>query len=478
MRSVKRSQFLLVTLVIAVLAITMGLAVSRLLTRAVADWDTENVAAIVRAELADAGVDSLFRDPSAPGVRARWQAALSEMTDLIPGVVRCKVWSRDRVVIWSDDAALIGKQPSDDDPDLRAALAGQVIFRLMEPDRDDTEVAWRSQVLSRIYVPIASTPAGDIRGVIELRKIPGRLSTNLTTALVVVWVIAGAGGLALWLVIWPLPRTRVPSGAPAPAAPPPRPAAETLAEIRERFGFVPPFFEPAIEAPAVLENLWRQTLSAYVENPLPALFKEKLFAYLSRYCAVPYCIVCHSCALRPLGMTAGDVLALLDTPLRTELEITGALTLLGAAGGPLAAWPDPGSPLEEALSSCAVFMFLHPDRAARCQSEARRLLGARYARLTEFLAYVKTCHAWVEAHPELAYEADRRAQEHLGALLQQDPRLAEFFRDYRARVLRERQSAEARRLAELEARAAELTRANEALRVEIRQARARHEDRD
>jgi hypothetical protein len=319
-------------------------------------------------------------------------------------------------------------------------------------------------MLSRIFVPIVSTTGGGVRGAVELRKIPSRLSTNLTKSLLVVWAIAVAGAAALWLVTRRADTPRVTPGAS-------RTAAEILAEIRERFGFVPPFFEPAVETPAVLENLWQQTLSAYVENPLPPLFKEQLFAYLSRYCSVPYCIVCHSCALRPLGMTAAEVLALLETPPPADTEVTDALTVLAAAPGPLTDWPPPGSLLEDALIACAIFMFREPDHAARGQTEMRRLLGSRYARLTEFLAYVKTCHAWVEAHPELAYEADQRARDHLGALLEQDARLAEFFRDYRGRVLRERQSAEARRLTELEAKADELARANDALRGEIRQAR-------
>ena len=79
-----------------------------------------------------------------------------------------------------------------------------------------------------------------------------------------------------------------------------RTSKQIKAEIVEKFGFVPPFFYPAEQTPQVLENLWQQTRLAYVNNPLPALFKEKLSAYLSRYCAVPYCMICHSCTLRPL----------------------------------------------------------------------------------------------------------------------------------------------------------------------------------
>lgn len=73
-------------------------------------------------------------------------------------------------------------------------------------------------------------------------------------------------------------------------------------------------------------------------------------------------IVCHSCALRPLGMSAAEVLALLDAPPHSDMEIIADLTVLSAEPDPLTKWPAPGS-------------SLHPDRAERCPVEARRLLA-------------------------------------------------------------------------------------------------------
>jgi len=34
---------------------------------------------------------------------------------------------------------------------------------------------------------------------------------------------------------------------------------------------------------------------------------------------------------------------------------------------------------------------------------------------------MKTCLVWMEAHPEIAYEGDKRVQNHLGALLEDEP---------------------------------------------------------
>lgn len=251
-----------------------------------------------------------------------------------------------------------------------------------------------------------------------------------------------------------------------------RESGEIFAEIKDRFGFLPPFFSPAEETPEVLEHLWRQTLSAYVNNPLPALFKEKLFAYLSRYCTVPYCIVCHSCALRPLGMTAQEVLDLLDRSSPRESEIEEKLAAMVTLSGPLSAWPEPHSPIEESLFLCSISIFLKQDHAERYRSEVRRLLGpAYYNHLLMFLSYVKMCHLWVESHPELVYETDKRAQDHLRFLLSEAPALADFFRDYQGRMGRERRRREDRLMEEIaERKAAEeaLAEGKERLAVTLR----------
>ncbi|MBV9387723.1 MAG: GAF domain-containing protein [Chroococcidiopsidaceae cyanobacterium CP_BM_ER_R8_30] len=219
-----------------------------------------------------------------------------------------------------------------------------------------------------------------------------------------------------------------------------RTSEQIKTEIIVRFGFLPPFFEPAEQTPQVLENLWQQTLSTYINNPLPALFKEKLSAYLSRFCAVPYCMICHSCTLRPLGLKAREVLELLETPPLTTTDVDRHIKLLAAQPDILNPWPESNSKLEESLLYCSIFIALQ-DQTEPFQNELRRILGpVNYQHLVAFIAYVKTCHVWMEAHPEIAYEADKRVQDHLTALLEEEPALAEFFHNYQAKVKRECQS--------------------------------------
>ncbi|GIF13400.1 sensor histidine kinase [Actinoplanes teichomyceticus] len=225
------------------------------------------------------------------------------------------------------------------------------------------------------------------------------------------------------------------------------------AEIEDRFGFFPPFFTPALDRAATLDNLWQQTLRSYIDNTLPSLWLEQLFAVLSRYCDVPYCLVCHSCALRPLGMDATAILRLLDGPGGLP-DPEEAATVLTAAPADLAGWAQPG-PVADAAMRATVSLFLRDgDRDTLAPLLRRVVPAADMDQLVMFLGYVTTCLEWVEAHPELSVEADLRAMTHLGPLLAEQPALGRFFADY----TRRRRTAMAGREAVLAERVAQADR--------------------
>ncbi len=217
-----------------------------------------------------------------------------------------------------------------------------------------------------------------------------------------------------------------------------RTSQQIATEIEEKLGFFPPFFSPALQTPQVLENLCQQTLCAYIENPLPSLFKEKLSAYLSRFCPVPYCLVCHSCSLWELGMQAQEILTLLETHPPNQQEVDEHLRLLSAQTGLLRVLSGLNSVLEDSLLYCSIFIALNADETKDCRHELRCLLGAEtYQYLVTFIAYVKTCHEWMEAHPEVTYETDKRVQDNFDGLVGEEPKLANFFNTYWDRVKQE-----------------------------------------
>jgi two-component system phosphate regulon sensor histidine kinase PhoR len=213
-------------------------------------------------------------------------------------------------------------------------------------------------------------------------------------------------------------------------------------EIEECLGFLPPFFEPALDTPAVLDSLWQQTRSAYVDSPLPALFKERLIAYTSRYCAVPYCMVFQACGLAALGMNAREVLELL----RSGSPILGrpeqAVSLL-AGTEPGMPWPEADSVEEDAVFACAALAFVGGEHAGAANAAlSAALRPADRNHLSHLLGFVKACHAWVEANPQIDFRADPRAAASVGRLIAAEPELGHFFGTYGAEVASERDAAE------------------------------------
>ncbi len=235
-----------------------------------------------------------------------------------------------------------------------------------------------------------------------------------------------------------------------------RSSEQISAEIVQTFGFLPPFYEPALPMPQVLENLWQQTVLAYVDSPLPALFLERLNVYLSRFCVAPHCMVSHSSALWPLGMTARQVLALLETPPPLEADLEGHLDILGTLPLHPTDFPAPDSPQEQALIACATALFLADAQSERCRERLAQVLGPTlFNSLTLYLTYIETCHTWVETHPEISCEVDRRVLDNLGPLLAEDPALAELFRSYQEKVATQRSQAVKRRVADAALQAAQ-----------------------
>jgi signal transduction histidine kinase len=238
-----------------------------------------------------------------------------------------------------------------------------------------------------------------------------------------------------------------------------------LSDIARELGGVSPFYTAASDAPAVLDGLWAQSRLAYLHNPLPALFKERLFAYLSRYCQTRFCIICHSCRLQALGLNGSQILALLDTPPPLPTQFADLCRQLESESAPMAAWPEAGSALDDALFRLSVAAFTRHPLAEPARRAVRQLLGPeRHALWLAFLAYVQTEHHWAEAHPEMDPRGDPSVRDHFDELLTEEPRLEAFFKTNRERVSGERR----RREDDLVREATQAHRAEEQARGEAR----------
>ena len=209
-------------------------------------------------------------------------------------------------------------------------------------------------------------------------------------------------------------------------------------EVAGRFGLVPNFFSSAPDAPEIIERLWDFAKAAYLDNPIPSLFKERLFVYLSRFCEVRYCIVRHCAFLVGRGHASGDpsaavqsveqAIKLLTTPSpwTRDLDVVlGGLEALPA----IKEWPVPDTEAEDWLIAATTIIFVEPARSERPRNALRKVLGGnRFEHLLGLLAFIRTAHYWTVLHPELSLEEDARdllrVNEELARLLLQDPEAA------------------------------------------------------
>lgn len=205
------------------------------------------------------------------------------------------------------------------------------------------------------------------------------------------------------------------------------------AEVRSRFGILPNFFCTAGSAPELVEELWGFAKSAYLDSPLPSLFKERLFVQLSRFCDIRYCIVRHVGFLVGEGRPAGDAsvrpesitqaIALLSRPVPDGKQLDHSLVLLERVTFPVAI-PEPEAELEGALLDALTILFVRPRGAERARHAITHAVGEpAFEILTAFLAFVRTAHYWTEMHPTVGYESD------MVALMQSHPVLARLMLD-------------------------------------------------
>src|ERR1700751_5386629 len=161
-------------------------------------------------------------------------------------------------------------------------------------------------------------------------------------------------------------------------------AAELQQRVNDRFGVLPNFFRLSPETPEITEKLWGFAQAAYLDNPLPSVFKERLFVYLSRFCAVRYCIARHVGFLIGLGRpagdkdacpeSAGDVVKLLRRPLPRGPELRSSLALCSKCPEPLVDMPAANTQMEDGLFSLASHVFLQTAEAPECLDALERSL--------------------------------------------------------------------------------------------------------
>ena len=243
--------------------------------------------------------------------------------------------------------------------------------------------------------------------------------------------------------------------------------------IRERLGVLPNFFCTGVSAPGLIDRLWDFARSAYLDSPLPSLFKERLFVHLSRFCEVRYCIIRHVGFLIGHGYPAGDsgclpqaidqVVALLRRPVPGEAAFADAMHRLLEVE-PTAEMPAAETQREADLFDVLTLIFLEPRQSFTARQAVIQAFGdANLEMLTAFLAFVRTAHYWTETHPELENESD------MLLLMKEHDLLAQLLLNQSETERTWSPMERARLLSALGARDAELRKLNEELENAVRE---------
>lgn len=177
-----------------------------------------------------------------------------------------------------------------------------------------------------------------------------------------------------------------------------------LAEIRQYYNFMPPFFLGIINNYPLLSFFWQETQRLYIHSPFSQRFKEQLFTYLSYHRNIPYDLRCHCITLHHYGMTEQEIVTFLTRPQPGRLEILRYIQQLNALQQPLTSWPVEHQ-VELALSACIASPYMQ-QQGDRCQLALEHALGSNYSYLIALLAYINSSQLYIQTSPETHITSD------------------------------------------------------------------------
>jgi len=139
-----------------------------------------------------------FSAPSTPEAQARF-ATFYEDVILMPELIRLKIYDAEGTVIWSDEPRLVG-QRFPDNPQLRGALAGQIMVKGEIGERKGENVYEHNLTLVEVYVPIVFQDSRVV-GVVEAYKSPDQVFARVRSIKIIVAATALLGASLLYIAL-------------------------------------------------------------------------------------------------------------------------------------------------------------------------------------------------------------------------------------------------------------------------------------
>lgn len=187
---------------ILVISVAAAIFLSRFLTQALLERDTEIMAQLINDIVGASQSQDYFASPGGTNSATDIEAFFARMGDM-PDVVRANAYTQDRMVIWSTDPTLIGRKYTSN-PELEEAFLGHSEFETGQVSRSEKEehrsLSVPGDIYVENYVPIWNdASARQVVGVVELYRAPEDLLEEIKSGHRFIWSGAASGGLLLFV---------------------------------------------------------------------------------------------------------------------------------------------------------------------------------------------------------------------------------------------------------------------------------------
>lgn len=202
-----RRRFALISLgVITIIALGLGWLMSHMLTQRMLQREGEVSMDFIQNLLFTDQSATYLSHPGDTELRARFLGSMAHIASMSEPV-RANAYQTDGTVIWSTDAALIGRRyPVNDELD--EALGGKLVVhngQLHAGDLDKGEHVGLAQYASffvESYIPILEPQTRKVLGVMELYKVPVQLNAAIREALIQLWLACAASAAGLFVALY------------------------------------------------------------------------------------------------------------------------------------------------------------------------------------------------------------------------------------------------------------------------------------
>jgi signal transduction histidine kinase len=192
--------------VVAAIAVGYGVLISNYLSKHMLNREAEVTRDFVQNILMTDASVGFLENPKDPELAKRFRGSFEHFIAM-KDILRTNVYSRDGVVLWSSDAALIGRKFTEND-ELEEALrpelvvhAGHITSELRQKPEHEGLPA-ESEFFVETYIPIMNMTRDRALGVVEIYKAPLALTQAIRTGHRQVWATAVAGAILLYLTLF------------------------------------------------------------------------------------------------------------------------------------------------------------------------------------------------------------------------------------------------------------------------------------